>query len=68
MAFAENAVLKDFLERSGQEALSVILAEGELALAGRYPVRSDLARWADIAKPVIEIKSASHCCSGGRCG
>lgn len=68
MAFAENAVVKGFLERSGQEALPVILVDGELALAGRYPVRGDLARWAGIAKPVMEIKPESHCCSGGNCG
>ena len=67
MAFAENAVVKGFLERSGQEALPVILVDGELALAGRYPTRGDLARWAGITQPVAEAKPASNCCSGGAC-
>src|SRR3990167_7604683 len=61
MAFAENAVVKGFLERSGQEALPVILVDGELALAGRYPTRGDLARWAGIAQPVAEVKAAGNC-------
>lgn len=68
LAFAENAVVKGFLERSGQQALPVVLVDGELALAGRYPSRGDLARWVGIARPVIEIKPETHCCSGGNCG
>lgn len=67
MAFAGNAVVKGFLERSGQEALPLTLVDGELALAGRYPTRGDLARWGGIAQPVAEAKPASNCCSGGAC-
>ena len=33
MAFAENASVKGFLERSGQEALPLVLVDGEVALA-----------------------------------
>lgn len=66
MAFAENATVKGFLERSGQEALPLILVEGEVALAGRYPNRSELARWAGIAE-AVEAKPQGGCCSGSRC-
>ncbi|MGJ0490864.1 arsenite efflux transporter metallochaperone ArsD [Methylobacter sp.] len=66
MAFAENAVVKSFLERSGAEALPLILVDGEVALAGRYPNRTELARWAGINKPVIEIKPAGGC-GGSSC-
>ncbi|MCX7098996.1 MAG: arsenite efflux transporter metallochaperone ArsD [Methylococcales bacterium] len=66
MAFAENAVAKGFLERSGAEALPLILLDGEVALAGRYPNRAELARWAGIV--VTEEKPESGCCSGSRCG
>ena len=62
MAFAENPVVKAFLERSGAEALPLILVEGEVALAGRYPSRSELARWAGIAESAE--MPASGCCSG----
>lgn len=65
MAFAENSVVKGFLERSGAEALPLILVDGEVALAGRYPNRTELARWAAIA--LIEEKSQSGCCSGSSC-
>ena len=65
LAFAENSVVKGFLERSGAEALPLILVDGEVALAGRYPNRAELARWAGIAQ--VEEKSDSACCGGSRC-
>lgn len=68
MAFAENAVVKGFLERSGQEALPLILVDGEFALAGRYPNHTELARWAKIdVAAVDEEKPAKSCCSGSKC-
>ncbi|MGZ8183898.1 MAG: arsenite efflux transporter metallochaperone ArsD [Methylobacter sp.] len=65
MVFAENPVVKGFLERSGAEALPLILVDGEVALAGRYPSRAELTRWAGIAE--AEQKPQSGCCSGSSC-
>ncbi len=65
MVFAENAVVKSFLERSGAEALPLILVDGDVALAGRYPSRTELARWTSIN--VVEEKVQSGCCSGNSC-
>jgi hypothetical protein len=67
MAFAQNAVVKGLLERSGESALPVILVDGEVALAGRYPSRDDLARWAGVTEPVAVKATAGSCCSGGKC-
>ena len=67
MAFAENPVVKGFLERSGAEALPLILVDGEFALAGRYPRREELARWAGITPSATESDPAKPCCSGSRC-
>ncbi|MDD1617593.1 MAG: arsenical resistance operon trans-acting repressor ArsD [Methylococcaceae bacterium NSP1-2] len=64
LAFAENSIVKAFLERSGAEALPLILMDGEMALAGCYPTRAELARWASI-KEVEETPST--CCSGSSC-
>jgi len=66
MAFAENAVVKGFLERSGAEALPLVLLDGEVALAGRYPSREELTRWLGIAAPE-SAAPAKSCCSGSRC-
>jgi hypothetical protein len=65
MVFAENATVKSFLERSGQEALPVILVDGDIALAGRYPNRVELARWAGVNE-AAEAKQGG-CCSGTSC-
>lgn len=62
MAFAENPLVKAFLERSGAEALPLILLDGEVALAGRYPNRTELSRWTGIA--LAEEKPQSSCCGG----
>ena len=63
LAFAENSVVKGFLERSGHDALPLVMIAGEIALAGRYPSRAELARWAGITMP----KATEGCCSGGGC-
>lgn len=73
MAFAENAAVKGLLARSGESALPITLVDGEVAFAGRYPVREDLARWLetpDTASTSIESSNAAKaggCCSGGAC-
>jgi len=67
MAFAENAVVKSFLERSGQEALPLVLIDGEMALAGRYPTRKELARWASIVETTDSQPTEANCCTGTRC-
>ena len=67
MAFAENNTVKAFLERSGQDALPLILVDGEMALAGRYPTRQELARWAGITEGPDASPPETGCCSGNRC-
>ncbi|MCX7265737.1 MAG: arsenical resistance operon transcriptional repressor ArsD [Betaproteobacteria bacterium] len=67
MAFADNKTVSGFLERSGAQALPLILVDGELALAGRYPTRNELTRWATIAEAPVVAKPASSCCAGSKC-
>lgn len=65
--FTNNPVVRGFLARSGDEALPLILVDGEIALAGRYPNRTELSRWAGISHSPIEIKPTGECCFGGKC-
>lgn len=67
LAFAENPVVKGFLERSGQDALPVVLVDGQVALAGRYPRRAELARWAGISLIPVGVQAAGSSCSGSNC-
>lgn len=66
LAFADNTLVKSLLERSGQEALPATLVDGELMLAGRYPDRTQLARWSGIAPAAVQSTTPSACCCGGR--
>ncbi len=65
LAFAENKLAKAFLERSGADALPLILVDGEVALAGRYPNRAELARWVGIS--AVEEIPKLDCCGGRQC-
>lgn len=67
MAFVHNSVVKRFLDRSGAEALPLIVVEGEIALAGRYPTRAELLRWAGLAPPAVESPSGGCCGGSGTC-
>lgn len=66
-AFDANPVVKDLITRSGDEALPIILVNGELALSGRYPNRTELSNWARAKKLVVLNAGSSDCCSGGMC-
>lgn len=66
MAFANNPAVNSFLELSGAEALPLILVDGQVALAGRYPNRPELAKWTGIIKTPVEAANTSSCCSGSK--
>jgi hypothetical protein len=67
MVFAENQIITAFLQLSGKDGLPVILLDGEIVLAGRYPSRAELALWVDISPSDDETKPAKSCCSGSNC-
>ena len=65
LAFAHNPAVKGFLDRSGAEALPLILVDGEVALAGRYPRRAELARWAGLKTGrsiELSVGGCDRCC------
>jgi hypothetical protein len=63
LAFAQQAEVKAFLERAGQDALPLTLLDGQVMLAGRYPSRQQLAQW--LGLPAVAPENS--CCSGGSC-
>lgn len=62
MAFAEAPAVRGLLERSGEDGLPAVVIDGEIALAGTYPSRAQLARWAGIEAPATE--GGGGCCGG----
>jgi hypothetical protein len=67
LQFVNNTTVKGFLQRSGEESLPLILVDGEVALAGRYPSRTELKRWAGLATAPTTNKTEGSCCGGGPC-
>jgi hypothetical protein len=69
-AFAENPLVKGLLARSGQSALPVILVDGEIALVGRYPTRSELFSYAGLSgtgEGESKKISTKGCCDDSGC-
>jgi hypothetical protein len=71
VAFTERQAVLDFLHVSGSGSLPLVLVDGAVALAGRYPSRAELARWADrsAAEPgrstLPMAGTGGGCCGGG---
>lgn len=69
LVFAETPAVSAFLSLSGEEGLPLVLVDGQVALTGRYPSRSELARYAGLPAPQAAIKGIvkGGCCSGSGC-
>ena len=59
LAFAENDTARTFLHTVGQDGLPVVLVDGNTVLTGRYPSRSELARWAGLDTPAAASVDAA---------
>lgn len=67
MAFAENTAVRSFLERSGAEALPLVLVDGDVAMSGRYPNRGELADWAGVVAPATPTAATAGAASKTCC-
>lgn len=68
LVFAETPAVSAFLSLSGEEGLPLVLVDGQVALTGRYPSRSELARFAGLsAAASIKKVSKAGCCPGSGC-
>ncbi|RZL84288.1 MAG: arsenite efflux transporter metallochaperone ArsD [Rhodococcus sp. (in: high G+C Gram-positive bacteria)] len=50
LAFAEREPVTAFLQVSGSEGLPLVLVDGVTAITGRYPDRTQLAKWAGLTE------------------
>lgn len=66
LAFAEQPEVKAWLERSGQDALPLVLLDGQVMLVGRYPSRQQLTQWLNLPS-ASPAPAANTCCGGGKC-
>ncbi len=60
LAFANEPLVRERLERDGDAALPVLLMDGAVRLVGRYPSRRELAEWSGLAYVAPEPKPSSR--------
>ena len=71
-AFLASDRARTALAERGEQALPLILADGEPVSSGRYPYGSELAGWAGVPVPrhlrsttALPASGAGGCCGGG---
>jgi hypothetical protein len=69
-AFVANAKVTGLMQAFGEQALPVLVVDGEIAIHGRYPSRNELADLiAAKAEPtIVELPTTEPKSSGGCCG
>lgn len=69
-AFVENERVRAALTEKGESALPCVLVNGEIALTGQYPARTQLAAWFGLppgAPDAATTESAGTAEAGGSC-
>jgi hypothetical protein len=60
-AFADSAPVRQALDAKGDEALPLILVDGQVKSLGAYPTRAQLAEWAGVTLEA-GAKPSGSCC------
>lgn len=67
LEFAQNSTVAQMLKVTGESALPLVLLDGQVALAGRYPTRDELSRWlGQTGMTELTVTEAAPCCCGGK--
>ena len=66
-AFVANRLVSAALAEKGEAALPLLLINGRVAVAGRYPDRAELADLANLKGVTVTVPANSSCCCGGNC-
>ncbi len=77
MAFAHNEAVKSFLEIAGSAGLPLVSVDGVTVATGRYPTRTELARWSGLESMAempagavglgLTESNESSCCGDSGC-
>lgn len=63
----KNQAVENLIEHSGITALPVIICDGKIVLAGRYPSKNELSSWAKLQHPLFTFDGGGGSCSGPSC-
>lgn len=67
LEFAQNPTVAQMLKVTGESALPLVLLDGQVALAGRYPTREELSRWLGLSGTGLSeltMAAPAACCGG----
>jgi len=68
LVFIQTLQVKEALDTIGNDALPVTLIDEAVVLTGRYPTRSDFAKWLGLVVPDESAKASDSCgCKSSRC-
>lgn len=65
MAFVNNEVVKEALDKNGVDILPLILVDDEIVIEGRYPKNNEIMELLQISKEYFKVsKQNKGCCEG----
>lgn len=65
MAFVNNEVVKEALDKNGTDRLPLILVDDEIVIEGRYPKNNEIMELLQISKEYFKAsKQNKGCCEG----
>lgn len=75
LAFVENVVVNDYINKMGPDGLPVVLLDGKIYISGRYPTNEEFVKLLDLPSGIIATQtikiskpSSGGCgCKGGCC-
>ncbi|MDX9866294.1 MAG: arsenite efflux transporter metallochaperone ArsD [Kiritimatiellia bacterium] len=67
MAFAENASVREALEKEDVACLPLVLADGRIVSRGVYPAREELAALLGLAAEPVTLEFGAKACGSGCC-
>lgn len=72
MAFVNNTMVHDFINKEGPEGLPLVVLDGCIVLSSRYPTNAEFTKWLDLSADLLtssveEAQESSGCCKGGCC-
>lgn len=65
MAFVNNEVVKEALDKNGTDMLPLILVDDEIVIEGRYPKNEEIMELLQISKDYFKKSNPNQGCCGG---
>ena len=65
MAFVNNEVVKEALDKNGTDRLPLILVDDEIVIEGRYPKNEEIMELLQISKDYFKKSNLNQGCCGG---